>query len=84
MQVLTELDLTLHPEDEPLHCQFHGIPIGEPADVCHVSPPRIMNESPGCGATELHVALQPAMPGACCHGVVFAVPLLESEPLAAM
>jgi hypothetical protein len=43
-----------------------------------------MKESPGCGVVDAQVPEQLVMPGAWSHGVVFDVPLLESEPFAAM
>jgi hypothetical protein len=39
--------------------------------------------SPGLIDVEEQVPAQFGMPGACSHGVVFEVPLFESEPLAA-
>jgi hypothetical protein len=39
--------------------------------------------SPAFGVVAAQVLEQFAIPGACCQGVVFAVPLLESKPFAA-
>jgi hypothetical protein len=42
-----------------------------------------MTLSPGFGVIEAHVPEQLGIPGAWSQGVVFAVPLFESEPFAA-
>jgi hypothetical protein len=47
-----------------------------------ITPPFRMIESPGLMVAELHTPVQVCIPGACCHGLVFEVPLLESLPLA--
>jgi hypothetical protein len=40
-----------------------------------------MIESPALIVVDLQLLVQVCIPGACCHGLVFAVPLLESFPL---
>ena len=63
---------------EPLHVQVHG---NDEED--NVSPPRKIKLSPAFGVVEEHVPEQLGIPGAWSQGVVFAVPLFESEPFAA-
>jgi hypothetical protein len=63
---------------EPLHFQFQGND-----EEVHVSPPRKITLSPALGVVDAQVLEQFDIPGACCQGVVFAVPLFESEPFAA-
>jgi len=71
--------------------KFHVPPVAGAVDVpkCHVSPPRKISPVPGgipppwfCAAAQL--AEQFGIWGACCHGEASLVPLLESEPFAAM
>jgi hypothetical protein len=48
-----------------------------------VSPPRRITLSPAFGVIAAQVLEQFNIPGACSQGVVFVVPLFESEPVAA-
>ena len=78
--------LPAEPEGENLHAPSLYPANGERLLLpkCQVSPPRKMIESPAFIEVEAQVEVQVDMPGACSHGELWLVPLLESEPFAAM